>query len=235
MRDPLAISNLVRQMHSARNQQWAQLAARTPRTFVPMCPSAVEARDLEGQRASRALWQGGQGHDLEDGLLRRHFAAQDAGHGGQHGHQHPVLVRELHDELGSEDPFSSAPAAAQNGLDGLSLSQTYADLAVAREVSEAGQQDVPHARESGHGLRPGPHLHGEPPDLRGALADERGHGVDAEAEALADAGRDGEDVLQRARHLHAGDVIGDGHAELGRGQDPLHQGRRLEVLGGRHN
>src|SRR5690606_2289855 len=67
------------------------------------------------------------------------------------------------------------------------------------EVAEAG--------ETGERLPARSHGQAQPRDLRKAPGDERGARVGAEAESVGDAGGDGHDVLHRATHLHADDVV----------------------------
>ena len=80
------------------------------------------------------------------------------------------------------------------------------------------------------------HGHRDAADLREAPGDDRAPGVEPEAQAVGDAGGDGDDVLQRTTHLHPDDVDRGVRPErlgLQRGLDPL--GHLLVVRGDGHH
>ena len=96
-----------------------------------------------------------------------------------------------------------------------------ADGAVAREIAGAGEDEVADAGEAGEGLAAASAGDGEARDLGDAAGDESGGGVVAEVEAVDDAGGEGDDVLERAAELDAGDVVVGVDAQSGRGEVAL--------------
>src|SRR4051794_10226832 len=72
-----------------------------------------------------------------------------------------------------------------------------AEVAVAAVAAEASGDDVAEARQAGERAGVGPECDAEARHLRQAARQQRRLGVVAEAEAVADAGRDPDHVLQR--------------------------------------
>ena len=69
--------------------------------------------------------------------------------------------------------------------------------------ARAGEDQVAHAGEAGHGERVRAERDGEARELGEAAGDERRAPVAAEAQAVADAAPQRQHVLQRAAQLHA--------------------------------
>src|SRR5262249_46784679 len=107
----------------------------------------------------------------------------------------------------------------------LAAAEPEPDAAVAREVAGARQYEISETREAVEGARIGAELDGEPADLREAAGDERGARVVPEAETIAHAGRERDDVLDCPPDLDADHVSRGVHAE----RRPVEE--MLELLG----
>ena len=112
--------------------------------------------------------------------------------------------------------------SARISASGLPLAERHADAAVARERAGAGQDEIAHAGQAGERLEPSAEGDGELRHLVETARDQRRGRVRAEAEAFEDAGGDGDDVLQRAGQLDAGDVVRVVEAERRRRHRVLH-------------
>jgi hypothetical protein len=89
----------------------------------------------------------------------------------------------------------------------------FPDAAVAAVAAGAGDDQVAHAAEAGEGCRLAVERGSETTDFDEAAGDQGGPGVVAEAESVADADGDGDDILERATDLNAGDVVAGVDAE----------------------
>jgi hypothetical protein len=89
----------------------------------------------------------------------------------------------------------------------LAFGQQQADATIARQVAGAGQHQVAHAGQAHEGFAPGAERFAEAGNLDQAARDQRGAGVVAETEAVADAGGDGQHVLHRTADLGADQVF----------------------------
>ena len=105
-------------------------------------------------------------------------------------------------------PSATMRLSAQDVVERAAAAELDADLAVAAAMAGAGQHEIAEPAEAGQRVGAAAHRGGQPRDLDQAAGDQRGHRVVAEAEALDDAGGDGDDVLERAADLDAGDVVG---------------------------
>ena len=107
----------------------------------------------------------------------------------------------------------------------LAAPEPLAHGAVARQRSGAGEHQVAEAREPRERVGTPAERHREARDLGEAARDERRHGVVAVAEAVDDAGRDRDHVLQGAGQLDAHHVLARVDAEAARRE------RALDALG----
>ena len=92
-------------------------------------------------------------------------------------------------------------------VDRAALAELLADVAVAALLAHAGGDQIAHAGEAGEGLQLAAHGDAEAGQLGEAAGDHRRLGVVADAEAVAHAGGDGDDVLQRPADLAADHVL----------------------------
>ena len=90
----------------------------------------------------------------------------------------------------------------------------------------------PRPGESGHGFLTPAARDDEARDLGEAAGDEGGDGVVAQSESVANAGGDGDDVLERASEFDSDDVVVGVNAETGIAELALHGGGKLRVGGG---
>jgi len=89
----------------------------------------------------------------------------------------------------------------------LALPQRQPDLAVAREVTRRGEDQVADARETHERLGSPAEPDAESGDLGQPARHERGARIEAKAETVRDASADGHDVLDGPAHLHPGEVV----------------------------
>ena len=117
---------------------------------------------------------------------------------------------------------------------GRPLPELLADVTVAAVRADARGDQVAHAGEAGERHRLASHRHTEAGDLGEAAGHDGGPRVVADAEALGDAGGDGDDVLQGAGQLAADDVVVEVDTEQATGEHCLDRRADSEVLGGDH-
>src|SRR6266540_4470695 len=128
-------------------------------------------------------------------------------------------------------PLSDLTRLAEDLLECLATAELDADAAVARQRAGAGKDEVAHTGKAGEGLEAPAEGDAEPGHLVQAARDQSGVSVRAEAEAFDNARGDGDDVLERAGELDAGDVVRAIEPEGAAAEHPL---RRLrEVVVGR--
>ena len=106
--------------------------------------------------------------------------------------------------------------------------ERQADLAVAREIAGAGEHQIAEAGQPGQRQRLAALAIRQPPHLGEAAGDERGARAGAEAEPVAAAGGDGDDVLERAAHADADRVVAGVDAQPLAAQRRLHDAGRGE-------
>ena len=104
-------------------------------------------------------------------------------------------------------PFGDVAQSPEDVRERVAAREREPDLAVARQIAGAGQHEIAEPRQPGQRERAAAHPLGEPAHLGQAARDQRGARVVAEAEAVAAADRDRDDVLQRAAQADAGDVV----------------------------
>ena len=131
-------------------------------------------------------------------------------------------------------PSATAPCMSGDDVGQFAaFAQFNADAAVAREISGAGQNQIAQSGESGHGVEASAAGHDQARHFGETARDQRRHRIVAEAEAIANAGSDGDDVLQRAAQLHADHVVVGIDAKAGIVERLLH-GARHFAIDGRH-
>ncbi len=113
-------------------------------------------------------------------------------------------------------------------LQAQALRQQLAHLAVARQIAGGGQHQIAQARQTHEGVHPRTERQAEPGHLRKPTGNQRCAGVQAQAQAVAQAGGNGQHVFDRATHLHTHQVFVGVHAQCGavksRHQDRAHAG-----------
>ena len=97
----------------------------------------------------------------------------------------------------------------------LSATQFDSHTTVARQAAGTREDQIAQARESSHRILAATTRHDQPGDLRQAAGDQRRNGVVAESDAIANSGRNGDDVLQCAAEFHADHVTVGVNAETG--------------------
>ena len=90
---------------------------------------------------------------------------------------------------------------------GWPLREAQADLTVAREVAGGGEDEVAEAGQSHEGFEVAAELDAETGHFGQPTGDERGAGVVAELQAVADAGGNGHDVFECAADFDADDIV----------------------------
>ena len=129
------------------------------------------------------------------------------------------------------------PHAAENFVQRTAAAELDPDLAVAAQIPGAGQHQVAEAAQAGERVAPPAFGNRQPRHLRQPARDQRRERVVAEPKPFDTAGRDRDDVLQRAADLDAGDVVVDVEPEAAAAEVLLHRlggrgvGRRREHRG----
>ena len=93
-----------------------------------------------------------------------------------------------------------------------------------------GDDQVPHARQSGKGLFPSAHGHAQPGDLGKSPGHKGGFCVVATTHAVAATGTERDHILQGGGQLHSHGVVGGIDAEPGAHEHILHQLGRPLIL-----
>src|SRR5690606_37914257 len=119
-----------------------------------------------------------------------------------------------------------------DGLDCLPTAKAFAERAIPAVAGEAGEREVPEAAQAGERLGARAAGDAETAHLGLPAGDERRLRVVAEAEPVAHAGRDGDDILERAAELDTEAIRRTVHAELGAVKDRLHELRGGRIGGG---
>ena len=149
-------------------------------------------------------------------------AVEDGVHLLGDGHFYAVARGELERGAGGADAFGDLAVHAGEDVGELAAAaELDADGAVAGEGAGAGEDEIAEAGETGESLAVAAAGDGEAGDLGDAAGDDGGAGVVAEVEALNDSGGEGDDVLERAAELDAGDVVVGVDAEGGGGEVAL--------------
>ena len=134
-------------------------------------------------------------------------------------HSHPCS--QCRASLRGVGAFGHAAVGGAVLLQRLALRQCHAQRAIPAETSGRGQNKVAHAGEAGEGERAGAQGHAEPGDLGESAGDQRRPGIMPQPEPLENAGRDGDDVFERAGQLDADDVVMRIDPEPRGGEDAL--------------
>ncbi len=113
------------------------------------------------------------------------------------GHLHITCVGQLDGGIRREHAFCDLAVHARDNLGKFpSTSEFNADIAVPREFSRAGEDKITETGESGHGFRSAAACDHEAGHLCKAPGDESGNRVMPQAQTVADASRDRNNVLQ---------------------------------------
>jgi hypothetical protein len=99
------------------------------------------------------------------------------------------------------------PQLREHALQREPRGEAHADLAIAGKVTGAREHEVAQAGEAREGLGTPAHCGAQARDFGEAARDERSARVAAEREPVADAGGDGDHVLECAAHLDADQVV----------------------------
>lgn len=156
-------------------------------------------------------------------------------HGPGDGHVHAVLLGQLDHRPGGLDAFDDEHGAGEVVLEAGALAQGLAAGAVAAFGAEAGGGQVARAGDAEEGLGPGAHGGAEPGDLGQSPGEEGGFGVVPGAEAVDDAGGDGDDILGGAGQFHAEQVGVGVHPHPAGGEQALDLLGKAGVVGGGHH
>ncbi len=143
----------------------------------------------------------------------------------------PLLAGQSDGGVGGEHAFGDhAVHTGDDFVELASLAEFDADGAIARQASGAGEHQIAHTGEAGHGFGTAAASDGQARDFGEAAGDERGDGVVAQTEPVADAGGDGDHVLQRAAEFDADDVVVGVDPEVGVTELALHGQARSESV-----
>ena len=146
------------------------------------------------------------------------------------GHLDADAFREADGGVGGEHAFGDHAVHVGDDLcEFAAFAEFDADGAVAGEAAGAGEDEIAEASEAGHGFSVAAAGKREASDLRKAASDERGDAVVTEAEAVAYAGGDGDDVLQCAAEFHADDIAVGVDAKARIAESLLHGAREFFV------
>src|SRR5262249_1998891 len=136
--------------------------------------------------------------ELADRLLGRFSLLDDAVDGVDDGHldveARPGAVR----RFGGLHAVGDLAHRGGDLAEPLAAAELEPDVAVAREIAGAGEDEVAHPGEAGEGERVRAHAQAEARHLVQASGDERGARVVAKAPAVGEAGAAGDGVLHRA-------------------------------------
>ena len=146
-------------------------------------------------------------HQFRHGLRRPHAAVEQRHHAVGDRHLDAQVPRALHHRARAVHAFGHVAQRIDRLRQRLALGQQQADLAVAREIAGGGEHQVAQAREAHEGVGPRAEGHAQARHLGQAAGDQRGARVEPERQAVGQAGRDGQHVLDRAADLDADDVV----------------------------
>ena len=111
----------------------------------------------------------------------------------------------------------------------LPLAESGANLMIAAPITEAGHHEIADSAQAAKGLALATHRRAKTRHLRKGAGDERRLGILAETEPVGDAGRDGEDILERTAKLDAPQVTARVGAEGGSLEERLDRTERWLV------
>src|SRR4051794_2545782 len=111
-----------------------------------------------------------------------------------------------------------------------SLPEIDPDGAVTRKASSAGEDEIAHAGQSGERLLARSTGNGETRDFGQPPGNQRRHGIVAEPESVANTGRDGDYVFERAAKFDPDDVVVGVDAEGMIAKFALYGGGQLSVF-----
>src|SRR5712692_974647 len=174
-------------------------------------------------------------HQLADSLARRAALIKHGVHLLGDGHLDPRFARQLHRSGSSAHTFGHHAHRADNLIEPAALAQLHAHGAVAAERAGARQHQIAHAGQPRESFAQPAQRAGQTRHLRKAASDQRGGGVVAEAQSLADSCSDGDDVFHRAAQLDAGDIVIRIQPECRPGEVFLQAGCQFAVGGGNHD
>ena len=140
--------------------------------------------------------------------------------------------RELHDRHGGLDALGDHLHLGQDLVERTAPPELLADVPIPALRADARRDEVAHAGEACERGGLTAHGHAEARQFGKAARDHRCPRVVAHADALGDAGGDGDDVLERPAHFAADDVVVHVDAEQSTAQHLLERGRDRQVLGG---
>lgn len=121
-------------------------------------------------------------------------------------HVDPFLPSEVVDAASGCHSLGDGGHAGEDVGERLAEAEAFADSAIAAVAADAGGDQVAQAGESEEGLLVGSERDAEASHLGESARHQRGLGVVAVAESIADAGRDGNDILQRSGQFDAEQV-----------------------------
>lgn len=99
---------------------------------------------------------------------------------------------------GGGDTFGDGGTGGEGVFEGFAAAEAFAEGPVAAESGEAGDGEVAEAAEAGEGFGAGSGGDAEAADFGLAAGDDGGFGIIAEAEAISDAGGDGDAIFEGA-------------------------------------
>src|SRR3954463_13134961 len=156
---------------------------------------------------------------------------QDGVHLFRYGHFDVHFLGQANGSVGGEHALGDhAVHAGDDLVEFAAFAEFHADGPVAGKASGAGEDEVAHAGKSGHGFVTRTAGFGQAGDLGQSTGDERGDGVVAEPESVANAGGNGDYVLERAAEFHADDVVVGVNAKGVVAEFALHQRGKVGVF-----
>src|SRR5215472_9190246 len=149
----------------------------------------------------------GPRHQLLDRFARTFAIVQDGVH--LFGDWHLYAARMRQSNRGRRREYSFCDHAVHSSDDigeFLAAPEFYTNAAVARESPGAGENEVAKSGESGHGFRAPATSDDQACHLGKTASDERSYRIVAQAEPVANAGSDRNDVLERTTELDSDDI-----------------------------
>ena len=144
------------------------------------------------------------------------------------------MLRALPDGAGAVHALGHVAKRLHGLIQRAAFGQQQADLAVAAQVARGGQHQVAQARQAGEGLWPRAQRHAQAGDFGQAARDEGRARVQAQVQAIGQAGGDGQHVFDGAAHFHAHQVVVAIHAHRGAVQRFNHGAAHVGVAAGGH-
>src|SRR5262245_56032064 len=173
-------------------------------------------------------------HQRFDRIARGRAALEHRGHLRGERQLHAVARAERQRGAGGAYPFGDHPHVRKNVGQRTASSELDADAAVAAQIARARQDKIAETAESRKRLATAAFRARQTRHLDQTAGDERRHRIVADAQALHDSSRDGDDVLQRAPELDARDIVARVEPQRRTLQALLHLRSRSRI-GGRHD